>query len=305
MPKAIGIDIGGTKIAVAAVDHNGCIRARLVLPTEAELGFGRAVERLSQAIAAVVLEAGWPPGDFHGIGIGCAGPVDPRRGLINNPYTLPGWDNCDIVTPLRDRFEVPVSLENDADAALLGEYFAGAGRGFDPAVMLTFWTWIGGAVLIGGQVYRGANGEHPELGHIHVAPNSPLCYCGIQGCLEALASGTAVTEAGRRAGLPDPRAVFAAARARVPAAQTIVDRALHAAATAAWTICHTFLPQRLILGGGLMEEHFTLFATAMQRRLATATQFTCDAVSIVPALLGNDAGLVGAASLVLRGQDPS
>ncbi len=298
--RALGLDLGGTKMAVAAVDGTGTIHARTTLPTEAERGFDRAVSRLANALDAILAQAGWPAGDVRGIGIGCAGPVDPACGLIDNPYTLTGWNGCDIVTPLRQRFGVPVRLENDADAAALGECFVGAGRGFDPVVMLTFGTGVGGAAIVHGVIYRGANGEHPELGHIPVLPESPPCYCGRSGCLESLASGTAIGAAGQIVGFADARAVFAASRTGDPAAAAIVDRALAAAATAAWTICHTFLPQRLVLGGGIMDEHFDLFAAAIDRALAPATQFTRPAVSVARAALGNDAGLVGAAALALR-----
>jgi glucokinase len=294
---AIGIDIGGTKMAVAAADAGGRLLARATLPTEAEQGFARAVRRLAEAIESVLRQTGRVPAEVAGIGIGCAGPLDPQRGLINNPYTLTGWDRCDIVTPLRERFGVPVHLENDADAAALGECFVGAGRGVDPVVMLTFGTGVGGAVIRRGEIYRGVNGEHPELGHMAVRPDGPACYCGTRGCLESLASGTAIASAGRTAGFADSRAVFAAARQGSEAACRIVEAALDAAATAAWTICHTFLPARLVLGGGIMEEHFDLFASRINERLAAATQFSRSAVTVVRAALGNDAGLIGAASL--------
>lgn len=301
--RAVGVDLGGTKMAVAAVDGAGVIHARLTLPTEADQGFERAVHRLGEAIEQLCAQAGWGPAELRGIGIGCAGPVDPARGIINNPYTLAGWDRCDIVTPLRARFGVPVRLENDADAAALGEYFVGAGRGFDPVVMLTLGTGVGGAAIVGGRIYRGAGGEHPELGHLVVADDGPDCYCGARGCLESLASGTALAAAGQAHGYADARAVFAAAQAGEPAARAILDRALAAAAAAAWTIFHTFLPRRLILGGGIAAEHFDLFAAAMRARLARATQFTVGAIEIVPAALGNDAGMVGAAALMLVSDD--
>jgi len=294
---AIGIDIGGTKMAVAAADASGRLLARATLATEAEQGFARAVGRLAGTIESVLRQAGRESAELAGIGIGCAGPVDPPRGLINNPYTLTGWDRCDIVTPLRERFGMPVHLENDADAAALGECSVGAGCGVDPVVMLTFGTGVGGAVIRRGAVYRGVNGEHPELGHLAVRPDGPACYCGTRGCLESLASGTAIALAGRTAGLADSRAVFAAARQGSEAARRIVEGALDAAATAAWTICHTFLPARLILGGGIMDEHFDLFARRIHERLGPATQFSRGAVTVVRAALGNDAGLIGAASL--------
>jgi glucokinase len=295
---AIGIDIGGTKMALALVDRQGAILERALLSTDAAQGFALAVDRLSQSIEGLVNASGGNA--VRGVGIGCAGPVDPRHGLINNPYTLTGWDQCDVVTPLQRRFHVPVHLENDADAAAFGECACGAGRGFDPVVMLTFGTGIGGAAVIGGEIYRGVNGEHPELGHIPIAADGPECYCGTHGCLESIASGTAIALAGKEFGFSDARTVFACARAGDTNAQRVLDRAVRAAGTAAWTFCHTFLPQRLVLGGGIMEEHFDLFADAMRQRLEPATQFSRRAVSIARATLGNDAGVIGAAMMALK-----
>jgi glucokinase len=297
---AIGIDIGGTKTALAIVSARGAIEGQTVLPTEAGQGFARAVQRLITSIEALLAPSGLTRQDIAGIGIGCAGPIDPQRGLINNPYTLAGWDRCDIVTPLRERFQRPVYLENDADMAALGECFWGAGRGFNPVVMLTFGTGVGGATVVNGEIYRGANGEHPELGHLPVVPDGPECCCGIRGCLESLASGTAIGMAGRALGLPDARAVFQAAQEGQHAAKAIIDRAADAAATAAWTICHSLWPQRLVLGGGIMDDHFDLFAEAMQRRVRPATQISAQALSIAPARLGNDAGIVGAAGIAAQ-----
>ena len=295
-PAFIGVDIGGTKIAVAAVQNSGRILARTEFPTEAEQGFDRAVQRLANAIERVTGQAG--ASGLAGIGIGCAGPVDSLLGLINNPFTLTGWNHCDIVRPLRERFQVPVQLENDADAAALGECWVGAGQQASPVVMLTFGTGVGGATILGNQVLRGSRGEHPELGHVPVDPAGPSCYCGIQGCLESVASGSAIGDAGRSVGLRDAREVFEAARRGHGQAQGIVQRAVEAASTAAWTLFHALLPQRLILGGGIMDSEFDLFAAPMRARIARATQFTPSAVEIVPARLGNDAGIVGAASLV-------
>lgn len=292
---AAGVDIGGTKIAVALVDPAGVIHARRTFPTEAHLGFDRAVQQLGDAIIALRQSPGTT--ELTGIGIGCAGPVDPLAGLINNPYTLTGWDHCDIVSPLHRRFGVPVRLENDADAAALGEAWIGAGRDTNPLALLTFGTGIGGATIINDRIHRGVRGEHPEIGHIPVDPEGPPCYCGISGCLESIASGTALTAAARALGIADARELFAAADTGNPAAQAAVHRAVEATAVGAWTLCHTILPQRIVLGGGIMDTEFERFAVAVRARLAAATQFTPTSVDIVPASLGNDAGLIGAARL--------
>lgn len=301
---AVGIDIGGTKMAVAAVDASGAILARAVVPTEAERGFSRAVDRLADAVRQVLAPSGAADRRLAGIGVGCAGPLDPARGLINNPYTLAGWTGCDIVTPLRERFGVAAWIENDADMAALGECFVGAGRGADPVVMLTFGTGIGGGAIVGCEIYRGVGGEHPELGHVPALPDGPACYCGTRGCLEAVASGTAIGKAGQAAGFADARAVFAAAKAGDAAARRVVDRALQGTVTAVWAFLHTFLPRRLILGGGVMDDHFDLFAAALRPALAATTMTPRGAVEVVRAALGNDAGLVGAAAMAMRRAKP-
>ena len=300
MNRAIGIDIGATKIAVGAVEGSGAIVARTAFPTEAAAGFDRALRRILAAIDETVSAAGWRRGELAGVGIGCAGPVNPLRGTIDNPYTLPTWDNWDIVTPLATALGVSAFLENDGDAALLGEAFAGAARGCESAVMLTFGTGIGSGVLLDGRLYRGCQGEHPEMGHIPVDADGPGCYCGRKGCLESLASGAAITAAGRVSGFDDSRDVFAAAVKGDAAARRIVDRAVRATGVAAWTILHTFMPQRIVFGGGIADEHFELFAVPFREAIAAATMVPRPHVSVVKAQLGQDAGLVGAASRALN-----
>jgi glucokinase len=201
---------------------------------------------------------------------------------------------------LRARFGVSVRLENDADTAALGEYRFGAGRNSEPAVMLTFGTGIGFAAIVRGQIYRGVDGSHPELGHIATAIQGPRCYCGIDGCFESLASGTAMEAAGREAGFANSREVFDAAKNGHVAASRVVDRALQATASAAWNIAHSFVPERMILGGGIMEDHFALFAQAIESSLARAVMIPRSKVQVVPASLGARAGVVGAACLAMH-----
>lgn len=299
--RAIGVDIGGTKIAVGAVDGIGSILTRAEAPTRPQAGFEAGLGVIATAVDSVLREAGWSAAEVDGIGIGCPGPLDPARGTIENDYTLPGWGGHNVVEPLRERYGRPVWLENDGDAAVMGEAFAGAARGCTEVVMLTFGTGIGAGILAGGDVYRGLLGQHPELGHIPVEPGGPQCYCGGRGCFESFASGTAIGAAGSGSA----RDVFAA-RARGDAAATaVIDGAIRASAVAAWTIVHTFLPERIVLGGGLMEDHFDLFADAMARAIAGATQVP-PGVTVVRAERGAAAGIVGAARIaVVRGRAAS
>lgn len=297
--RAVGIDIGGTKIVVAPVDELGRVHARRSYETRSARGFAVCLAEMIEAIHGVLREANWPMASLGGLGIGCTGPVNPRAGTIHNPFTLPGWEDADIVTPLRHALGVPVWLENDADAAAVGEFRFGAGRQASPLVMVTLGTGVGGAILVNGEIYRGVNGEHPELGHVPVLPDGPECYCGRRGCWESLASGTAIAAAGKEFGFADSRAVFAAAT-RDRNAAAIIQRAVHATATATWTLLHTCLPQRIVLGGGIGEEHFDSFATAMREQITRATQVPKTGIEIVKAARGNEAGVLGAAGLALR-----
>jgi len=300
-PLAAGVDIGGTKIAVGLVDRAGEIVAETSFPTEAALGFERGVGRIIAAVDTLLGQIGHTRAALAGVGIGCAGPVHPGRGTIDNPHTLPTWDGVDIVSPLMAEFGLKVVLENDADAAAVGEAYFGAGAGKRSVVMLTYGTGIGSGALFDGRIYRGAMQTHPELGHLPCDPSGPECYCGIRGCFESIASGTAISAAGEAAGIGDARAVFAAYQAGDAAACKIIDRALLATHTAVWAIQHSLLPERIILGGGIIDDHFELFAGAARRAIDGAVMNPRGATDVVRAALGNRAGIVGAAQLVRIG----
>ena len=198
-----------------------------LLATEAERGFERAVGRIVEAANFVLAQAAWTNADLCGVGVGCTGPVIAERGIINNPYTLPTWSECDIVSPLRTVFGRPVYLENDADAAALGECFAGAGQDSSRVVLLTLGTGVGGGVVINSRVYRGTQGEHPELGHMPIDPDGPSCYCGTRGCLESIASGTSIGAAGGAGNVRQSRCLCPLSQGE-PAAAAIVQRRLGA-----------------------------------------------------------------------------
>ncbi len=295
---ALGVDIGGTKIAVGAIDRSGAVRARRVLPTDVGAGFEAGLTRLFRAIDETMAEADGAARAPAGIGVGCPGPIDEASGRIHNDYTLPGWEGHDILNPLASRYGMPVRLLNDANAALLGEAWAGAARGARVAVMLTIGTGVGGAALIDGAILRGAAGAHPEIGHLPVDPAGPDCYCGNRGCLETLTAGPGLARAGAVYGYPDAESVFAAAEAGAAPARAIVARAAAAVETATWSLIHAFVPEVLIFGGGIGEAHYTLYREAAERAIARAAFAPEGAVRVAKAALGNDAGMVGAAALM-------
>ena len=300
---AIGVDIGGTRISVGVVGESGRVEGQLVFPTEPERGFAEAMEKLAGAIDELLESAECRREELVGVGIGCAGPVNPVTGTIHNPFTLPGWEGASPVRVLEERFGVPAYLENDADAAVLGEAYAGSARSFREVVMLTFGTGVGGGALVGGRVYRGMNGEHPEIGHLLVDPEGPECYCGMRGCLESLASGTALAKAGQAEGFGSAAEVFERAGAGDEIASSLVDRAVAAVASAFWTILHTFMPEKVVFGGGLMEHQFEVFVPALRERARLAEEAWGQRFQLSKAALANDAGMVGAAFRVLKGDE--
>lgn len=297
MKHALGIDIGGTKIALGVVAHDGRILARSVLPTDPTGGFDSAVQRIGHAARAALGECGMSPAALAGIGVGCTGPVNSRTGVVDNPHTLPGWEGCNLIAALSAEMDRPVWLENDADAAALGEYHYGAGERSNRMAMLTFGTGIGGALLIDGQVYRGAAGEHPEIGHLPALSNGPACYCGYNGCVESLASGPAIADAGRALGFADAAAVFAAGGDH--RARGVLDGVRQATDALLWGVLHSFLPARIVLGGGLVEAQPDFFLGAAREALDRARLLVASTVTLVPARCGNLAGVVGAARLAI------
>ncbi|MBI4664273.1 MAG: ROK family protein [Verrucomicrobia bacterium] len=298
--KLIGIDIGGAKIAVAAVDDSGVIMAKTVIQTRRESSFREAMSQISAAAKHVIAKALWDPEELVAIGVGSAAQIDPETGAVTSPYPCPAWKGCRLAKALRDRLDIPVHVESDADAAGLAEQLVGAGRGFNPVLMLTFGTGIGGAFLVNNRIYRGCAGQHPEIGHVPFNPKGPECYCGQNGCFESVASGSAIERAGRAIGLRSCREVFLAAANGDPKAKEIVDEACSATSVAIKTILRTFLPERIILGGGLIEKHYELFAEAARTSLRSS-ELVPSSITVAKGQLGSDAGVVGAALAAIRG----
>ena len=172
------VDIGGTKIAVGLVDEAGAVLSRLELPTAPGRGPADGLERITAALRETVRLAG---GELQGIGIGCTGPVDPRSGIIGANAFLPGWQDLNLAAELQREFGVSAAMENDADAAALGEYAWGAGCGSNRFIYVTVSTGIGGGLVFDGRLYRGMDGSHPEIGHHVIDPTGPQCFCGARG----------------------------------------------------------------------------------------------------------------------------
>lgn len=308
---AIGMDIGGTLVRVGAFDGAGQLLGQKEASI-ASIGPDNGLRLIEQLIHETLDSV--HASALLGIGIGCTGPLDIVHGLVNNPYTLEGWSNVPIVERLNKTFNVPVHLENDADAAALGEYWQGAGRDAKRLYAVTVGTGVGTSLIVDGKIYRGVDGSHPEGGHQLIDPNGPECYCGHRGCWESLISGLAISSAARSAkhnehlialALNDPNRVTAhfiaeAARAGDPVASEIMQKAARDFSLGIINIISFFVPDVLVLSGGVMKSA-DLFLPTLEKTLKTPNPMVpFDRVNILPAKLGYYAGLYGGAYMILN-----
>jgi glucokinase len=297
--NAFGIVIGGTTTTVALVSSSGQLRSQMRLATQPRDGFAPAMTRIQQAVVTLAEAQDIDFSAIAGLGIGCTGPVDTNTGVVMTDYTLPSWKGNSITVALSEAFQLPAVIANNADTAVLGE---GTARNLldKKVVLLTLGTGVGGGLLINGDIYQGAQGEHPEIGHIIVRGVGARCYCGSLGCLEMVASGSAIGASGRRIGLASAERVFEEARLGSRLALRIVETAIQCTARGVWTLFHTFLPDVMVLGGGVMEAHFDLFEPSIRALLAKSTMIPLNGVQVVQAMPGNNGGLIGAAALIQR-----
>jgi glucokinase len=307
---AIGMDIGGTHVRVGAFDGAGQLLGQNEASI-ASIGPDNGLRLIEQLIHEMLDSV--HASALSGIGIGCTGPLDIVRGLVNNPYTLEGWSNVPIVDRLNKTFNVPVHLENDADAAALGEYWQGAGRNAKRLYAVTVGTGVGTSLIVDGKIYRGVGDSHPEGGHQLIDPGGPECYCGHRGCWESLISGLAISSAARSAknnehlfalALNDPNRVTAhfiaeAARAGDPTASDIMQKAARDFSLGIINIISFFVPDVLVLSGGVMKSA-DLFLPTLEKALKTPNPMVpFDRVNILPAKLGYYAGIYGGAYMIL------
>lgn len=309
MGCVLGVDVGGTKVAVTPVDRAGAMLApKLVEPSEtgSAAAFLAGLEETLRHALAEFEE--FSPG---GIGVACAGTMDVVRGVAVKSPNLPLVDTL-VAAPLSEALGMPVVLENDAKAAVWGESVAGAAVGYEHVVMLTLGTGVGGGLLLNGHVYRGAHGAAGELGHLVVEPGGLPCGCGGQGCLEMYASGRALARyAAQRAGDArwDPDAELSALNDKEELIGSAVSTlalqgypgALEAVREfAGWlgialvSVTNAFDPQIIVVGGGVSELGDMLLEPAVDHLRRNAIAPGRDRVRVVLAKLGNDAGIVGA-----------
>ena len=312
MRHALAVDLGGTELRAAMVDESGAVLAYTACATDSRGGPAAVMAQMVDLLGRIEREVGIRAP--VGLGIAAPGPLDAVAGIAIAPPTLEGWHDVPLAAEMQARLGLPVRIENDANAAALGEWRFGAGRGTRHMVFVTVSTGIGGGVIADGRLLHGDRGLAAEIGHMTIdATATESLFGGAPGAWEALASGTALGRDATRgatgpdsAGLralagPGPitaRHVVEAARIGDPLACALLDREARLLGIGFTNLLHLYAPERIIMGGGvaagldLMRDRIA--ATIRERALAPYRN-----VPVIAAALGPQAGLVGAASLVL------
>lgn len=306
----IGVDLGGTKISTALSTLDGKILSQTVVPTDAAEGEVPVLNRVIGTIQDVLVASQITSDEVEAIGIGSPGPLDAKKGVIITTPNLP-FKNYNLVDPIKLKFDIPVYLDNDANVAAIGEFMFGAGKGKKNIVYFTVSTGVGGGAVLNGQAYRGNTSNALEIGHITVNPNGPRCNCGNVGCLEAIASGTAIGKSGRDAVLSKVETslrnyekitsyeVFKEAEKGDEVAKEIIENAMNYLGIGVANAISIFDPEMVIIGGGVASAGDIVFDSVRKVVNKRCFKSMAESCEIVPAGLGVDAGVVGAVALAI------
>lgn len=307
----IGIDLGGTNIAVGAVNERHEIIARCSVPTGAERPAQAVIADMCAAVEEALRRAGLTAADCASIGIGSPGTCDPETGVVARAYNL-GWKDVPVCRMLTEHFGLPAHLGNDANCAALAEVVAGAAAGRRDVVLITLGTGVGGGIVTDGKIYTGFNGLAAELGHFVIQKDGVPCGCGRRGCFEAYASATALIRMTKEeldrcfvsgegtlmaeSRKLNARVAFDAYRAGDAAAKRVIETYIGYLASGIASLINIFQPEVFIIGGGVSNEKQFLLDLLLPR--IDAEDFAKNAkkrTRVVIATCGNDAGIIGAA----------
>jgi glucokinase len=306
--KTIGVDLGGTKMLIGAVDADSKVHWE-----SREASTGQTEDELVDLLVREIGEARAACPDVGAVGLGIPATIDHDNGIAISAVNLP-FDNLPIRDLAAERAGLPVFVDNDANVAALAEHLYGAAQGANYAVMLTIGTGIGGGLILGGEVYRGAHGAGAELGHTVIDLDGPECQgnCPGRGCVETLASGTAIGREGRAAAEREPdsilgrmladgraidgRAVTEAALNGDAAARGVFELAGRRLGVALTSFANVFEPEVIVIGGGVIAAGDLLLDPA-RRELGARALPPMNRTPVVAAQLGSDAGMIGAAAM--------
>lgn len=309
----VGVDIGGTTIKVGICDTDGELLHTYEGPTGTEKGPDAICDNIAAYARLIVEQSSYSWDQVEGVGIGVAGFIDIPNGIIKFSPNL-NFRNVHLKEFLEDKLQKKVLLNNDANVAALGEAWAGAGRDIMHCVCYTLGTGVGGGIIINGRVIEGYAGVAGELGHMSIVPDLEAiqCGCGKMGCLETVSSATGIirmakdaVERGDRTSLSfveniTAKDVIDAAKTGDEVASRIVSRAAYYLGKSMSAVAIVLNPQRFIVGGGVSYAGEFLFEQIREVFNKATPEIIAEGVEIVPAILGNNAGIVGAAGLIIR-----
>lgn len=309
----IGIDLGGTNIKAGLVDGKGVIRAEKEIATEVHGGVEHVMARMKSLILDL---SGQADAVIGGVGVGLPGMVDVEKGVYHEGPNLPGWKNEPLVEKLGAMVELPIILDNDANVAALGEYAYGAGRGVRNMLMVTLGTGVGGGLILNGKLFYGARYSAGEFGHTIINFEGPTCACGRPGCVEAYIGTQGILrrvreklQAGQASSLAQiepsklmPKDISDAARLGDDVATEVLSDTGRYLGIATGNVANLLNIERVVVGGGVANAGDWILQPARATLKEIALKVPSETVDMVPALLGNHAGLVGAAHLAMLAQ---
>lgn len=312
----VGVDLGGTKVLAGVVDRDYQILATAKKATKGEMGVDAVVERIAKTVREATKGAGLQLADLAGVCSGAPGALNPQEGIVRFAPNIEGWEDVPFARLLSEQLgNVPVFIENDANLGALGELTLGAARGVRNLVGIFVGTGIGGGIVLDGEIWHGSHKTAGEIGHMVILAEGPVCGCGNRGCLESVASRTAIERdirlglrTGRRSMIPDlmkgdvsaritSGVIAAAYNAHDPLVYEVIDRAQHYLGIFIGSVINFIDPDMVVVGGGVAEalgEQYlepvrdVAYQYAMNRRDARE-------VKILLAALGDHAALLGAA----------
>jgi glucokinase len=306
----VGLDVGGSSMKAGVVDDAGRPLCAVSLPTEAHRGQEFGLARMCEAIREAVRAAGLRLDHVAAIGVATPGTMDIPAGLILDPPNLKPWRNVPVRRHIEDAFGLPTAFQNDANAAALGEHWAGAGKGVHSMVLFTLGTGVGGGIVIGDRVVEGEHSHGAELGHMRIETTNPRpCGCGLRGCLEAYASATAVVARAREAMANDggrsslhargdltAKDIFDAAAEGDSLADTVVEETAFYLGVGATNAMHVINPDVVVFGGGMIAAGESFLERIRRHARELAFPVPAARTLIRYAELGGDAGFIGAAA---------
>ena len=293
----LGVDIGGTSAKIALVDHKGCLHGQTEVATNADGYQTPVIDSVTAGIADFLKKTGEAP---DGIGVSATGQIDDENGIvIGTNGKIPNYEGTEIKRVLEERFHVPVWALNDANAAALGECFAGRGKGKKTVIMVTLGTGVGGGIVLNGQVYGGMRGIAGEIGHFTLYQDGVPCPCGKKGCFESYASTSALVARGRKIFARDDldgRKIFAMAQRRDADALRLLDGWIDDIAAGISSLVHIFNPEMILIGGGVSWQEKLLMEPLRKKVFEQIMPRFREGLTVEAAALGNDAGVIGAAA---------